>query len=587
MRVRGKPVKKVPAFISDVLVPMNRQEGYGLPASRFVGREDGTFPSGTSQYEKRGVAITIPSWVKENCIQCNQCAFVCPHASIRPALLTAKEKAAAPESFETIPATGKGFEDLEYRMQISPLDCMGCGNCADVCPAKEKALVMSVAGWDKADETNWDYFTTLPIRDGIMAKQSVKGSQFAKPYIEFSGACAGCGETPYIKVITQLFGDRMMIANATGCSSIWGASAPSTPYCTDENGRGPAWANSLFEDNAEYALGMAVATKQIREKLVMKTRELIAVPFTRPALKKAAKEWLASMEDSGEAGRTAADKYIRALEANIMTIDEALEFLKNAGPEYKEARVKVKAAKKAGEKLCDCPACGAAREILAHKDYLMKKSVWALGGDGWAYDIGYGGLDHVLASGENVNVLVFDTEVYSNTGGQASKSTPAAAIAKFAASGKRLKKKDLGMMAVNYGYVYVAQVGMGADKNQFMKAILEAEAYDGPSLIICYAPCINHGMKNGMGKTQENTKDAVACGYWQLYRYNPELKKTGANPFSLDSKEPTASFRDFILDQQRYASLAAEFPDVSEALFEECEADAKERLAGYKQLAEG
>ncbi|MDR0874715.1 MAG: pyruvate:ferredoxin (flavodoxin) oxidoreductase [Clostridiales Family XIII bacterium] len=543
-----KAAKKVPAFVTDILVPMNRQEGYDLPASRFSGREDGTFPSGTSKYEKRGVAITIPSWVKENCIQCNQCSFVCPHSSIRPALVTAKEKAAAPASFGTIPATGKGFEKLEYRIQISPLDCMGCGNCADVCPAKEKALVMSVAGWDKADEVNWDYFTTLPLKDGIMNKESVKGSQFAKPYIEFSGACAGCGETPYIKVVTQLFGDRMLIANATGCSSIWGASAPAMPYCTDENGRGPAWANSLFEDNAEYALGMAVATKQIREKIIAKTHELIAVPGTQPALKKAAKAWLGAMDDTTNIGRAAADKYAQAL----------------------------KSVNK-----------GTAREILAHKDYLMKKSVWALGGDGWAYDIGYGGLDHVLASGENVNVLVFDTEVYSNTGGQASKSTPAAAIAKFAASGKRLKKKDLGMMAVSYGYVYVAQVGMGADKNQFMKAIIEAEAYDGPSLIICYAPCINHGMRKGMGKTQANTKDAVACGYWQLYRYNPELKKTGANPFSLDSKEPTASFRDFIMDQVRYASLAAEFPDTSEALFEACEADAKERIAGYKKLADG
>jgi pyruvate-ferredoxin/flavodoxin oxidoreductase len=582
-----KAAKKVPAFITDVLMPMNRQEGYDLPVSRFVGREDGTFPAGTSKYEKRGVAITIPSWIKENCIQCNQCAFVCPHASIRPALLTKKEKAAAPASFETIPATGKGFEALEYRMQISPLDCMGCSNCADVCPAKEKALVMSVAGWDKADEVNWDYFSSLPVRDDLMNKETVKGSQFAKPYIEFSGACAGCGETPYIKVITQLFGDRMLIANATGCSSIWGASAPATPYCTDENGRGPAWANSLFEDNAEYALGMAVATNQIREKIAAKTRELIAVPYVRPALKNAAKEWLAAMDDRGDAGRAAADKYVRALEANIATIDEAIDHLKNAGPELKDSLARARASKKAGEKLCGCPACRAAREVYDHKDYLMKKSVWALGGDGWAYDIGYGGVDHVLASGENVNILVFDTEVYSNTGGQASKATPAAAIAKFAASGKRLKKKDLGMMAVNYGYVYVAQVGMGADKNQFLKAIIEAEAYEGPSLIICYAPCINHGMKKGMGKTQENTKEAVASGYWQLFRYNPELKKTGANPFVLDSKEPTASFRDFIMDQMRYASLAKEFPETAETLFEACEADAKERLAGYKKLAEG
>jgi pyruvate-ferredoxin/flavodoxin oxidoreductase len=544
--------KEVPAFIDEVLVPMNRQDGDSIPVSKFTGIEDGTFPSGTSAYEKRGVAISVPEWDKAKCIQCNQCAFVCPHASIRPVLVNEAEAKAAPDTFETIPATGKGFDGLGYRMQVSPLDCMGCGNCADICPAKEKALVMTASGWDKAEEKNWEYAVTVSVKDDLMNKESVKGSQFARPYIEFSGACSGCGETPYIKVITQLFGDRMMIANATGCSSIWGASAPSMPYTTDDKGRGPAWANSLFEDNAEYGFGMLLATKHMRAKIEDDT-EVILGGSVSERLTGAAKAWSESKDDKNETRRVS-DAYLAALEAETG---------------------------KSGE------VRAAIDDILAKKDFLVKKSIWTLGGDGWAYDIGYGGLDHVLASGENINVLVFDTEVYSNTGGQSSKSTPEAAIAKFAASGKRIKKKDLGMMAISYGYVYVAQVGMGADKNQFMKAIIEAENYDGPSLIICYAPCINHGMRKGMGKAQENIKDAVAAGYWQLFRYNPERKAAGENPFILDSKEPTAGFRDYILDQVRYRSLAAEFPDVAEDLFAATEADAKERLEGYKKLAQG
>jgi pyruvate-ferredoxin/flavodoxin oxidoreductase len=470
-------------------------------------------------------------------------------------------------------------------MQVSPLDCMGCGNCADICPSKEKALVMTT-DWDEKEIANWEFAAGVKIKDNIANKQSVKGSQFAKPYFEFSGACAGCGETAYIKVITQLFGDRMMIANATGCSSIWGASAPSMPYCKDENGRGPSWANSLFEDNAEYGYGMAISVKQTRARLVEKTKALMAVPYTQERVKDAAQAWLDAMDDTGKTGRDAACAYIEALEWGNATLDESISALSTMGPEFAEHVEKMKADKAAGAKYCGCEACTLCREILADKDHLMKKSIWALGGDGWAYDIGYGGLDHVIATGENVNILVFDTEVYSNTGGQASKSTPEAAIAKFAASGKRVKKKDLGMMAMSYGYVYVAQVGMGADKNQFMKAIIEAEAYDGPSLIICYAPCINHGIKQGLVKTQENTKDAVASGYWQLYRYNPELKKEGKNPFSLDSKEPTESFRDYIMNQVRYSSLTKEFPDAAEELFAATEEDAKERLAGYKKLAE-
>ena len=540
---------ELPEFIEQVLIPMNKQEGDNLPVSAFNGIEDGTFPSGTAAYEKRGVGAHIPEWQPENCIQCNQCSFVCPHAAIRPVLLDEAEKAAAPEGFITIKAAGKGIEDLQYRMQVSALDCLGCGNCADICPAKNKALVMKPFAEVEKEKENWEYGIKLPRKEERVNVQSVKGSQFAKPYIEFSGACAGCGETPYIKLVTQLFGDRMIIANATGCSSIWGASAPSMPYCKDENGRGPAWANSLFEDNAEYGYGMVMANKQLRGKLEEAMNELLAMDVD-DNLKTAMSEWI-EFKNDGSATREKSDNVIAAVE-NLKTDNE-----------------EVKA-------LCST--------IMDLKDYLVKKSIWALGGDGWAYDIGYGGLDHVLASGENINILVFDTEVYSNTGGQASKSTPEAAVAKFAAAGKRIKKKDLGLMAMSYGYVYVAQVGMGADKNQLMKAIIEAENYDGPSIIIAYAPCINHGIKKGMGKSQENIKDAVQAGYWHLYRYNPDLKKEGKNPFKLDSKEPTTSFRDFIMGQVRYSSLAKEFPDIAEKLFEITEENAKSRYNTYKEL---
>ncbi len=547
----GKAKADVPDFIEEVLIPMTRQEGDDLPVSAFVGREDGTFPAGTAAYEKRGVAVNLPDWKPEHCIQCNQCSFVCPHASIRPVLVNADEKAKAPAGFDTIKAVGKGLEGLEYRMQLSPMDCMGCGNCADICPAKEKALIMVPFADLEEEKEKWNYTAKLPVKDSLLAKETVKGSQFAKPYIEFSGACAGCGETPYIKLITQLYGDRMMIANATGCSSIWGASAPSTPYCKDDNGRGPSWANSLFEDNAEYGFGMFIATKQMREKIEDCCNALLAMSI--PAdLNAALSGWLADKND-GALSRAVSEKVMAAID---------------------------------GLKTDDKEVLAITKEITDRKDFLVKKSVWALGGDGWAYDIGYGGLDHVLASGENVNILVFDTEVYSNTGGQSSKSTPTAAIAKFAASGKRIKKKDLGMMAMSYGYVYVAQVGMGADKNQFMKAVIEAEKYDGPSIIIAYAPCINHGIKKGMGKTQENIKDAVDAGYWHLFRFNPELKKEGKNPFTLDSKAPVASFKDFILGQVRYSSLAQEFPDVADKLFEVAEENANERYDSYKRLAD-
>ena len=543
--------EELPEFIEEILIPMNHQEGDDLPVSAFSGREDGTFPSGTSAYEKRGVAIMLPEWKEENCIQCNQCSFVCPHAAIRPILLTDEEKSKAPQSFRTIPAIGKELKGLHYRMQVSALDCLGCGNCADICPAKEKALVMKPYAEEIQEADDWKYAMSVPRKDKLVDTHTVKGSQFAKPYIEFSGACAGCGETPYIKLITQLFGDRMMIANATGCSSIWGASAPSMPYCTDENGRGPAWSNSLFEDNAEFGYGLFLAQKQMREKIEHDMRALLQLDVDE-SLREAIVEWLDNMND-GSVSREKSDAVLREIE-ELNTNDDIII------------------------RLC--------QRIAEKKDYLVKKSVWALGGDGWAYDIGYGGLDHVLASGENINVLVFDTEVYSNTGGQASKSTPTAAIAKFAASGKKIRKKDLGKQAMSYGYVYVAQVGMGADKNQLMKAISEAESYDGPSLIICYAPCINHGISKGMGKSQENIKDAVDCGYWQLYRYNPMLKEKGENPFILDSKEPNGKFREFIMGQNRYSSLAKEFPQVADKLFELTEKQAMERYEDYKKLSE-
>ena len=543
--------EELPEFIEEILIPMNHQEGDDLPVSAFSGREDGTFPSGTSAYEKRGVAIMLPEWKEENCIQCNQCSFVCPHAAIRPVLLTDEEKAKAPQSFRTIPAIGKELKGHHYRMQVSALDCLGCGNCADICPAKEKALVMKPYAEELQEADDWKYAMSIPRKDKLVDTHTVKGSQFAKPYIEFSGACAGCGETPYIKLITQLFGDRMMIANATGCSSIWGASAPSMPYCTDENGRGPAWSNSLFEDNAEFGYGLFLAQKQMREKIEHDMRALLQLDVDE-SLREAVVEWLDNMND-GSVSREKSEAVLREIE-DLNTNDDIII------------------------RLC--------QRIAEKKDYLVKKSVWALGGDGWAYDIGYGGLDHVLASGENINVLVFDTEVYSNTGGQASKSTPTAAIAKFAASGKRIRKKDLGKQAMSYGYVYVAQVGMGADKNQLMKAITEAESYDGPSLIICYAPCINHGLSKGMGKSQENIKDAVDCGYWQLYRYNPVLKEKGENPFILDSKEPNGKFKEFIMGQTRYSSLAKEFPQVADKLFELTEKQAMERYEGYKKLSE-
>lgn len=541
-----------PSFIKEILRPMNAQNGDSLPVSTFNGREDGTFPCGTAAYEKRGIAIDVPEWIPENCIQCNQCAYVCPHATIRPVLVTEEELTNAPEGFIAKKAIGKGLEGLQYRMQVDTMDCTGCGNCADICPAKTKALVMKPLDTQTpAEVPNWEYVVEkVTPKEELVASNTVKGSQFKTPLIEFSGACAGCGETPYIKLVTQLFGDRMMIANATGCSSIWGGSAPSTPYTTNHEGKGPSWANSLFEDNAEYGYGMYLGVKQMRNRLSDLMEELVAMDIDDD-YKVVFTEWLETKE-KGEASKVASAKVIELLTNNDIADEKVKAILE---------------------------------QIKEKEDYLVKRSVWMLGGDGWSYDIGYGGLDHVLASGEDVNVLVFDTEIYSNTGGQSSKATPAAAIAKFAASGKKSKKKDLGMMMMSYGNVYVAQVGMGADKNQLMKAVLEAENYQGPSIIIAYAPCISHGLKEGMGCSIRNTENAVKAGYWHLYRFNPMLKEEGKNPFLLDSKEPTESFRDFIMGQVRYSSLARQYPEQSEQLFNMAEDNAKERHESYKRLA--
>ena len=539
----------IPAFITGVQNVMNRQEGDRLKVSQFAEEMvDGTFPVGGAAYEKRGTAINVPVWNTEKCIGCNQCSYVCPHATIRPVLTTDAEKDAAPAGFPSKQL--KQIKDYNFTIAVSTMDCLGCGNCAQVCPAK--ALDMKPLDDDlKAKQAYFDYAvdaTKVAPKKNPMKKDTVIGSQFEKPLLEFSGACAGCGETPYAKLLTQLFGDRMMISNATGCSSIWGGSAPAMPYTKNEKGYGPAWANSLFEDNAEFGLGMFLGVRAIRDRIAADADAALADGKGSADLQAALKDWKDNMAE-GEGTRERADKLTELLEKEKGT-DELLN------------------------------------KIYDERDYFVKRSQWIFGGDGWAYDIGYGGVDHVLASGEDVNVFVFDTEVYSNTGGQASKSTPAAAIAEFAATGKKTKKKDLGMMAMSYGYVYVAQVNMGADHNQVLKAIKEAEAYKGPSLIIAYAPCINHGIRIGMGCSQEEGKRANACGYWANYRFNPTLVGTDKNPFTLDSKEPDFSkFQEFLQGEVRYASLKRSFPEAADALFEKTENDAKMRLAGYKKLA--
>ena len=538
-------IKNAPEFINKVVVPINNLGGDDLPVSAFLDREDGTFPAGTTQYEKRGVAVHVPEWIPTNCIQCNQCSYVCPHAAIRPFLLTDEELAKAPKGTQTVKGNG-GVKEFNFRVQVSALDCTGCGNCVDVCPAKTKAFVLKPLESQMAEAERFIYMhEKVGYKDILGKEKSVKNSQFAQPLFEFSGACGGCGETPYIKAITQLFGDRMMVANATGCSSIYGGSAPSTPYCANKDGHGPAWANSLFEDNAEFGLGMATGANKLRQRIAERLQGALEGSYNEET-KAAMKEWLAG-KDNSEASKIASEKLLVVLE-------------------------------KVNDEL--------SKELLALKQYFVKKSQWIFGGDGWAYDIGYGGLDHVLASGADVNVLVLDTEVYSNTGGQASKSTPMAAVAKFATSGKRIRKKDLGMMAMSYGYVYVAQVSMGADQGQYFKAIKEAEAFPGPSIIIAYAPCINHGIRNGMGATQSEGKQAVKCGYWHLYRFNPQLEAEGKNPFQLDSKEPEwSNFQNFIKGEVRYSSLQLSFPDVAGELFTATEENAKWRYKSYLRMA--
>ena len=586
-----------PEFINKVMRPMVAQCGNDLPVSAFKDIVDGTFPAGTTAYEKRGVATVVPEWNPANCIQCNQCSLVCPHAAIRPVVMTDAELKKAPKGMKTADMKmPKEMAGMHFRMQVSVLDCTGCGNCADVCPAKEKALVMKPLESQLDEAKNWEYGQKkVTYKDELIDKfANVKNSQFAQPLFEFSGACAGCGETPYIKTITQLFGESMMVANATGCSSIYGGSAPATPYCKNyRSGKGVAWANSLFEDNAEYGLGMATGARKIREGLRKKAEELVNTTVF-DWMKEATQKWLDTYNDT-VANRKATDEFVAALEKAILSIDGCIDFFgsKKAQDIYgKEVAAQkleeAKKAKKAGRKICICHGCELEQELLDNKDFLAKKSQWIFGGDGWAYDIGFGGLDHVLASGEDVNVLVLDTEVYSNTGGQSSKATPAGAVAKFAASGKKVRKKDLGMIAKSYGYVYVAQVAMGASQAQYFKAIKEAEAYPGPSLVICYAPCINHGIKIGMGHSQMEEKLAVDCGYWHLWRFNPAEEEEGKNGFHLDSKEPNwADFQKFIMGEVRYNSLVKTFPEEAKELFAKTEQFAKLRYEGYKKLSEG
>ena len=578
-------------YVNNVVFPVNTFHGKDLPVSTFENYADGTSPQGTAAYEKRGVAVDVPTWIPENCIQCNQCSYVCPHAVIRPIAMTDEELAAAPAGTKSKPMTG--VPGMHFAMVISPLDCTGCGSCVTTCPAKTKALQMAPIDSQRDQEAVFEYGIDLPAKEAVAEKfkeTSVKGSQFKQPLLEFSGACGGCGETPYAKLATQLFGDKMFIANATGCSSIWGGSAPATPYTVNKAGHGPAWENSLFEDNAEFGMGMCLAQKAVRGRLAELTEKLIA-SNANAALKEAAQKWLDTMDDRAANDQPAKD-YIAALEYGVATIDELCDFVNSdkakeiMGDKVAEAQAHAAELKASGAKYCDCEACKLALEILKDKDYLAKKSVWILGGDGWAYDIGFGGLDHALASGEDINVLVFDTEVYSNTGGQASKSTPCGSVAQFAATGKATKKKDLAGIAMTYGYVYVAQVAMGADMNQCIKAFSEAESYHGPSILLAYAPCLNHGSKTGMGTSMVEEKKAVAAGYWNNFRFDPRRADEGLNPFQLDSKAPTASYRDFIMGEVRYNSLLRSFPERAEKLFENAEKYAAERYEKLKKMAE-
>ena len=559
LEVPAPALPNVPDFVREVAMPINAIKGDFLPVSAFRGREDGTLPQGTAAYEKRMVAVEVPRWIPENCIQCNQCSYVCPHATIRPFLLTEDEAKAAPGGYKCMKGKGKGVDQYQYSIGISMMDCYGCAECARVCPAKKKALVMEPVESQMAEQLNWTYSMKLPEKPNPMSPLTVKGSQFEVPLLEFSGACAGCGETPYAKLVTQLYGDRMYIGNATGCFSIWGGSAPSTPFTTNQAGKGPTWANSLFEDTAEFSLGFQYAVKQRRAKLFSVAEKIAGARAAPAPLKRAAKEWIAAFND---------------------------------GTKTHAASEKLRLANKKALESCSCGRCSCGdaslhslyRYIAAEDDMLVKKSVWAFGGDGWAYDIGFGGLDHAIASGEDINMLVFDTEVYSNTGGQSSKATPTASTAKFAFAGKQISKKDLGLICMSYGYVYVASVAMGASQAQTLKAIAEAEAYPGPSVILCYAPCVAHGIKGGL-LSQDQSKRAVEAGYWHLYRYNPALADENKNPFTMDSKDPTASFTDFLRSEVRYSALERNFPEEANKLFAAAAKDAKRRLAAYKRMA--
>ena len=546
--------KDLAEYVKNIMIPANGHYGDELPVSAFAKNVDGTLPAGTSAFEKRGIAVDVPRWIPENCIQCNQCSLVCPHAVIRPFALTAEEIANAPAGLKTAKMTGKDCGDYQFSMVISPYDCTGCGSCANICPAKDKALVMEPVETQLEQNDVFQYAVDQVSDKNLpFAIDTVKGSQFSTPLLEFSGACAGCGETPYAKLVTQLFGDRMYVANATGCSSIWGGSAPSMPYTVNKEGKGPAWENSLFEDNAEFGFGMNMAVQQRRDKAVDLVNTIVGCENAPASLVEAARAWLETKDDSA-ASRATSKALISQLEAV----------------------------------LADNTSCEKKPYVTAlynMRDMLVKPSMWIFGGDGWAYDIGYGGLDHVIASGENVNILVFDTEVYSNTGGQASKASQTAQVAQFAAAGKLMKKKDLAQIAMAYGYVYVAQVAMGANYQQTLKAIAEAEAYPGPSLVIAYAPCINHGIKSGMSKSMDEMKHAVEAGYWHLFRYNPALEAEGKNPFQLDSKAPEGDYRKFLMNEVRYSSLPLSFPDRAEKLFEKAEKDAKDKYAKLSYLA--
>ena len=569
-QLKGKP--ELVKMVKDILEPVGKMDGDSLPVSAFVDHVDGQFELGAAAYEKRGVAVSVPTWDSAKCIQCNQCAYVCPHATIRPFALTAEEAKNAPEAAKIVDVkAGKGKGVYQFTMAVSPLDCMGCGVCIGACPVN--ALTMVAQEGELAQQDVFDYCVSEVSEKKDMQDNSVKGSQFKQPMLEFSGSCAGCAETSYARLVTQLFGDHMYISNATGCSSIWGGPAATSPYCTNKEGHGPAWCNSLFEDNAEHGLGMFVGQNKIREDLADKTRQLIAVEWARPELKAAAQAWLDTMDD-GTANAEPAKAYIKALEESICTVEELA-----AVPQFAEHAAELKAK---GALLCDCEACTLAADILSKKEYLAKKSMWIFGGDGWAYDIGYGGLDHVIASKQDVNIFVFDTEVYSNTGGQASKASNIGQVAQFAAAGKEVKKKSLSEIAMQYGYVYVAQVAMGANPAQTIKAITEAEAYHGPSLIIGYSPCEMHSIKGGMMNCQKEMKKAVDCGYWNLFRYNPE----GEKKFTLDSKAPAGGYQEFLMNEARYSRLTREFPERADVLFQRNEDEAKARYEHLLKLVE-